>query len=116
MMDSEPLRKESDDGPNVPETASCPISPFFVCGFVILFNWDEGLQKPFKLFPRKAFPEITDYCLNKELSNEFRMKKLCPLKPLPGKKMSLFAKVESSKIKKKTVQNVAINFYQLHSF
>ena len=105
-MDSEPFPEKGQgegDGHGhnqEKETASCPITPFFVCGFVILFNWDEGQQRPFKLFPRKAFPEITDYCLNKELADEFRIKKLCPLKPLPGKIMSLFAKVESSKIKK----------------
>lgn len=68
-------------------------------GHVILFNWDEGVQRPFKMFPRKAFgsEEITDRCYNKDLSNDYRIRKLKPLKPLPGQKMSLFAKVEACK-------------------
>ena len=85
-----------DSGLNPDEASSSAIVPIVSWGFVILFNWDESVQKPLKIFPRKAFPEITDFCLDKDLSEKFRIKKLCPLKPLPGQKMSLFCKVESS--------------------
>ena len=66
-------------------------------GFVILFNWDENAQKPFKIFPRKAFStdDIRDHCYDKVLPDEMRIRKLKPLKSLPGHKMSLFAKVDA---------------------
>ena len=80
-------------------SSSCPISLRYTYGFVILFNWDEGIQKPFKMFPRRAFSkeEISDKCYNSRVSDTFRVKKLKKLRPLPGKKVSLFAKVEGSK-------------------
>ena len=71
----------------------------FNYGFVILFNWNEEIQRPFKLFPRKAFSpnEIRDRCYEKLLIPEQRIRKLMPLKPLPGQKLSFFAKVEACK-------------------
>ena len=66
-------------------------------GFVILFNWDEKVQKPFRIFPRKNFStnDIRDRCYEKVLVDEMRIRKLKPLHSLPGEKWSLFAKVES---------------------
>lgn len=75
---------------------SCPPTVNFVYGYLILFNWNEGVKKPFKLFPRKAFQgEIGDNCVTQKVSDPYRIKKLKALKSLPGQKMSMFAKVES---------------------
>ena len=83
---------------NGQRSATCPNSLSY--GFVILFNWNESIKTPFKMFPRKAFSidEISNKCMNSNLKDEFRIKKLKALKPLPGQKMSLFAKVESCKL------------------
>ena len=79
-------------------TVSSPTT--YSYGFAILFNWDEEVQRPFKIFPRKAFgnDEISERCYTKDLPNDYRIRKLKPLKPLPGQKMSFFAKVESCKL------------------
>lgn len=97
LFNSEPSLKGKDNEDH--GGASCPIQASVIFGFVILFNWDESKQKPFKLFPRKAFPEIREVYLQRDLPDEYRIKKLRPLKPLPGQIMSLFAKVESGMIK-----------------
>lgn len=80
-------------------TSSCPLNSEFIYGFAILFNWDERIQRPFKLFPRKTFKpdEIKDRCYEHHLLDTFRIKKLKPLKALPGQKISFFAKVEGCK-------------------
>ena len=78
------------------QSSSCPASVPMVYGFVILFNWNESLKKPFKMFPRQTFGnEIGDKCITSRLTNLYRIKKLKSLKSLPGQKTSLFAKVES---------------------
>ena len=107
MFMSEPLHP---DAKSETGTLSCPTETSFTYGFAILFNWDEKVQKPFKIFPRKAFStdDIRDRCYEKVLVDEMRIRKLKPLKPLPGQKMSLFAKVESCKYKKK------IDVFELH--
>lgn len=68
-------------------------------GFIILFNWDEEIEKPFALFSRNAFSkhEITDRCYSSKLSDEYRIKRLKSLKEFPGNNMSLFSKVEGCK-------------------
>ena len=91
---SEPL---IPDGNNNVESSSCPIKTSVSFGFLILFNWCEGLKKPFKMFPRKALHEIKDCYVEGSIPDNFRLKKMRPLKPLPGQRMSLFAKVEASK-------------------
>lgn len=76
---------------------SCPAN-IYIYGYIILFNWGEGLKKPFKIFPRKAFAkEIKDRVIEKELPDKFRVKKLKPFTSLPGQILSLFAKVEACK-------------------
>lgn len=81
------------------DTSSSSSNSVFQYGFIILFNWNEDLKKPFKIFPRKAFStnDIRDHCYEKNVKNENRIRKLMALKPLPGQKMSLFAKVEQRK-------------------
>lgn len=98
MFNSEPMHPRNRTEASS-QSASCPSNSVFIYGFVILFNWDEGIQRPFKLFPRKAFKndDIKDRCYDQHLVDKFRIKKLKPLKPLPGQRMSLFAKVEGCK-------------------
>ena len=92
----EPPLNSGEDG----KSASCPasLSPLsFMYGFLILFNWNEDIKTPFKIFPRRAFQkEISDNCVVKKLTNLYRIKPLKALKSLPGQKMSVFAKIESS--------------------
>lgn len=100
-MDLVQHHSEGTSGVNnvrIDENLSCPVKPLKNYVYVILFNWKEDLKKPFKMFPRKAFTqdEIRDDIIAKQLPNLFRLKKLKPLKPLPGQRMSLFAKVEAS--------------------
>lgn len=98
LSNSDSLHKEPNI--NMDCGGSLPVQgPGFT--FVILFNWDESVQKPFKMFPRKAFPEIKEVYLERELPDEYRIKKLRPLKPLPNQVMSLFGKVESGMFHKK---------------
>ena len=113
MFMSEPLHP---DAKSETVTLSCPTETSFTYGFAILFNWDEKVQKPFKIFPRKAFStdDIRDRCYEKVLVDEMRIRKLKPLKPLPGQKMSLFAKVESCKYKKKSTFLNYIKFVDRH--
>lgn len=82
------------------ESNSCPTNKEFTFGFLILFNWDEKIQRPFKLFPRKTFDkgDISDRCYDKHIGDVCRIKKLKSLKALPNEKLSLFAKVEGGKI------------------
>lgn len=101
--------------------SSCPAEVSVTYGFIILFNWEEGstfffylsfgmiessyiyfykgVKNPFKLFARKSFStqDIRDQTIECNLKDEFRIRALRPLKPLPGLKMSLFAKVEACK-------------------
>lgn len=69
-------------------------------GFAILFNWDEKVQKPFKIYPRNSFStdDIRDRCYDKVLVDEMRIRKLKPIKSLPSQKLSLFGKVEACKL------------------
>ena len=62
-------------------------------GHVVLFIWDPDEQKPFRLFPKDAVPEIPDYCYDRKLSVEGRRKTfMCAA--LPNCDVSLFVKVE----------------------
>lgn len=94
---------------------SCPNSVRFTYGFVILFNWDEQIKKPFKIFPRKAFSteEISDRCYTSRVSDEYRVKKLKRLRPLPGNKLSIFCKVEDGKYHLfiYVIENLNMQFY-----
>lgn len=85
---------ENDEG----TSASCP-SLLYQYGFVILFNWNETIKNPFKMFPRQSFStnEISDKCMIERLKDELRIRKLKPMKHIPGQKVSLFAKVENCK-------------------
>ena len=76
---------------------SCPVSvPQF--RYVVLFNWCDSVVKPFQVYPRETFAdEIKDRCLEQDLTYQLRMKRLIPLKALPGERMSLFAVMEGSK-------------------
>lgn len=93
LFSSDPLQ-HGPEGSRT-DSNSCPVQiPQY--GYLILFNW--GGDKHFKVFHRDDFAnEIKDRCVDKDLGYEFRMKKLIPLKLLPGQRMSLFAKMESSK-------------------
>ena len=93
---SEPLL--GDYKSSVNPTASCPLNNQYVYGYAILFDWNENLQRPFKMYSRQTFPnqDISDRCYTKHLSDDLRVRKLRPMKMLPGARMSLFAKVEAS--------------------
>lgn len=98
MFNSQPFMGNVDDDQGYGgASSSCPLASSPTFGFIILFNWNEGIQRPFKLFPRRTFKdEIRSDCIDKDLKNEHRIKKLRPLSPLPGQKLSLFGKVEDS--------------------
>lgn len=66
-------------------------------GYIIIFNWDEGAVNPFKIYPCKAFEnDIKDKFIDKHLADQFRVRKLKPMKSLPGETVSLFGKMEAS--------------------
>lgn len=90
--------KDLESQESVNGSASCPVKVTY--GYIILFNWKEGVQKPFKIYSRKTFgpTDIMDETIERNLKDEFRMKSLKPLKALPGLNLSLFAKVESCKL------------------
>ena len=102
MFLSQPELQQTQGSPMVKErmTSSCPVELSNVYSFIILFNWSENVKNPFKNFSRSSFSndEIKDYCLKTKLKDAFRVKKLKPMKSLPGKRTSLFAKVEASKV------------------
>ena len=106
MFLSEPLHP--DGKTEFREISSCPTEISY--GFVILFNWNEKVKKPFKIFARNTFTtdDIRDRCYEKILVNEMRIRKLKPLHSLPGEKMSLFGKVECGKY----IFNICISFNQ----
>lgn len=97
MFNSEPLPEPADE--SAPPSGSCPVPVFFQYGFVILFNWGVNIMKPFKIYPRSSFSseEIRGYWIENKLETKWRIKKLKPLHPLSGQKVSLFAKVEDGK-------------------
>ena len=100
MFDSEPSLSGQGVTQLGNESNSSPIfANTYEFGFLILFNWDEGIQRPFEMFPRRTFStsDIKAYCYEKNLNISMRIKKLKALRALPGRKMSLYAKVESSK-------------------
>ena len=93
MFNTQPSEQDVD----VP---SCPASMHFDYGFVILFDWCVKAKKPFQVFSRAMFnkEEIRDYWMENKLVDKWRLKKLKPLKPLPGQQMSIFAKMDKCKI------------------
>ena len=95
MFNSQPLLGKNYEDPS----SSCPAVLKFFYGYVILFNWDESKLSPFKMYARKEFTkeEIPNQWLETKLIDKWRLKKLKPLSPLPGQKMSIFAKVEGCK-------------------
>ena len=97
MFNSEPLIDEAN---NIEESRSisCPVKMAVVYGYVILFNWKEGVKKPFKMYTRNSLKEIMEYTINNHLKEEFRVKCLKPLRSLPGEKLSLFARVEDGEL------------------
>lgn len=94
------FQSQSQDGNNF---SSCPASLTFSYGYVILFNWDEREEMPFKMFARDFFTkeDIQDSCMKVKLANKYRIKSLKSLSPFPDERMSLFAKVESGMCCKK---------------
>lgn len=83
--------------PEERQASTCP-AKVFDYGFLVVFNWAENMKNPFKMFSRNAFKsDILNYCMNKKLSDQYRIKKIKPLKPFPGVKVSMFCKVESCK-------------------
>lgn len=82
--------KDSDRGDEI--SASCPIK--LLSTFVMLFEWDETLPNPFKVFPfSKLDKQIKPAWIQNNLTPKSRQKKL----KLNGKNMSLFGKMNSSK-------------------
>lgn len=67
---------------------------------LILFDWTSGLRNPFKIYMTHEFTEheIRDKWILYQLSAKFRKKILKPLAVCPNSKMSLFAKIETSKV------------------
>lgn len=95
MFSSQPTRRGSQHDPDVPATQMR-----FIYRFVILFNWNESLPRPFKMFPRNSFTtdEIPDAWIDRKLMDKWRLRTLKPLAELPGQKMSIFAKVDGGNI------------------
>lgn len=80
-------------------SSSCPPRPSFVYDRVILFNWKEGLKKPFQIYPLDTFQEneLRPEWIKNTMMLESRKRKLKAIKCLPGTHYSLFGKIEASK-------------------
>lgn len=76
-------------------SSSLPGTPQFVYLWCILFDWDEDVEEPFNLYQLALFPpsDIKRKWISGELDTDSRLKKLS-LSAMPGKKFSLFCKVE----------------------
>ena len=68
----------------------------FQYGYLVLFDRDPKASKPFDIFSTDDFSceEIKNSWIEFQLTPKARVKKLKPLEILPGKDMSLFAKIE----------------------
>lgn len=64
--------------------------------YVILFDFTEYNPRPYGVFERSMFSknEILDKWMGNTLDNPSRMKYLTQLQALPGKRFSLFGKLE----------------------
>ena len=64
--------------------------------FVVLFNWDPNLRKPFQSFKLSTFnsKDFKNEWIEKNLGIASRTTKLTNLSPFPGGTYSLFAKLE----------------------
>lgn len=86
-----------------PETSpklnsSLPAKITYVYLWCILFDWDEDEEFPFKLYQLAIFSnsELKPKWVSGELDNNSRKKPLS-FSAVPGKTVSLFAKVEKCK-------------------
>lgn len=68
-------------------------------GYLILFDWSTGAKTRFHIYMTHEFREneIRDSWIQSILSDKLRNLQLKPMEVCSSKKMSLFAKVESSK-------------------
>ena len=75
-----------------PIPSSCPPKLVAVCNWIMLFEWNEEEEKPFKVMsPTRFGSDIKPAWLKSVLSPKARQKKLS----LDGKFMSLFGKFKS---------------------
>lgn len=87
-----------DDGGSPLVQSSLPATLSYVYLWVILFDWDENEEKPFNQYQVAMFStsELKDQWLSGDLEATSRQKKI-KFSAIPGKKFSLFAKVEKCK-------------------
>ena len=74
-------------------SSSCPAKLNSMFKWVCLFEWDENLSDPFKIFSASRFKEIKDAWIKSILSTNSRQKKIV----VEGKTMSLFGKCDAGK-------------------
>ena len=77
---------------------SLPTNPKYIYLWVILFDWDENVEEPFSLFQIAMFSktELKPKWISGELNQASRQKKM-KFSAVPGKTVSVFAKVEKCK-------------------
>lgn len=73
----------------------CVSLPAMNYRWVIIFNWHG--EQPFKVFERAMFREIKDSWMKGQLKAKSRAKKLM-MSSLPAQTVSLFGKIDESKI------------------
>lgn len=75
--------------------SSLPTSLSYTYLWVVPFDWDENVEKPFDIYQIALFSpsELKDIWISGELDSRSRQKKL-KFSAVPGKTVSLFAKVE----------------------
>ena len=66
----------------------------------ILFNWTYTNQKPFVIYRKEFFKtnEIRNEWYTHKLSNSCRLRQLKPIERVPGPALSMFAKVQKSRL------------------
>ena len=78
--------------------SSLPTNLVYVYLWCILFDWNENEEEPFRIYQIGQFStsELKPKWVNGDLDHDSRLKKLT-FPSVPGKTVSLFAKVEKCK-------------------
>lgn len=80
-------------------SSSLPAQLTYTYLWVVLFDWNEDVEKPFGLYQVAMFrdSELKPSWIAGDLDQKSRLKQM-KLSALPGKTVSLFAKVEKCKL------------------
>ena len=97
------------------QSSSLPATLAYTYLWVVLFDWDENVERPFNLYQVAIFSrsEMKPKWIKGELNCISRKKKL-KFSALPGKNLSLFAKVEKGFFKLFFVIN--LNYRKIYPY